>query len=129
MPRTNRLRRFEPRYGVSREKLAVENTWLCRELEDHSTASMKEIEAKRSLCFANAERTWQHLHLQVLVQSLSDRERTLLQALLFRDLYHVLELYRHHLQPDRIDPPANSHVKEVVPDIPAERFGEFLFEL
>ena len=125
MPRTKKLRRFEPRYGVSAAKLDVEAQWLRRELEDHSTSSMKEIEDKRALCFVNTERTWQHL--QVLMRDLAEREQKLLQALLYRDLYHVLELYRHHLQPERIDPPVHPARPAVIPEVPAERFAEFLF--
>ena len=91
MPRKKLIRHFEPRYGVSREMVDVEATYVAREHQDYMTLSTNDMRQKlhelRGKWHA-ADQT-----AEALVRCLPEREALAFQCLLVRDLYLVLELY------------------------------------
>lgn len=91
MPRPKLARRFEPRYGVSQAALDVESTYVIREMEDHRSLSPTDIDTKRITVHSNCKHSWEHLQLRL--NAIPDQERRIIQSLLFRDFYHLLELY------------------------------------
>jgi hypothetical protein len=91
MPRRNKARRFEPRYGVSQAALEVEAGYLGREVEDYQVFAASDLEAKRVERQADCEHSWKHLHL--LLDGMSEAEQRIIHCLVFRDLYLALELY------------------------------------
>ncbi len=128
MPRRRIARRFEPRYGVSASMVAEEAKWLGREVEDHEHLAIGEakqkVQERRGLC----ERSWNHLKL--LLKSVSERERTILHALFYRDSFHILELYlefvrrKHPEQPKAAVAPSSKTQTD-----PSKSFPESLFDL
>ena len=92
MPRKKLIRRFEPRFGVSREMLDVESKYVRREQEDYLLLSTNELRER----VASIGQRWREADadLERRVYALSERERLAPQCMLVRDLYHLLELYR-----------------------------------
>lgn len=91
MPRKKLIRRFEPRYGVSEEILAFEARYVAQEVEDYRTYAIKDLKdmlAERRSKWLRADGT-----LQVQVKVLPEHDRLIVQCLLVRDIYHLLELY------------------------------------
>ncbi len=126
MPRREKVRRFEPRYGVSQEAVEVEAQALGREVEDHELLSPAELDAMCVERYATSKHAWKHLHL--LVESLSEQERRVLHSLFFRDMYHLLELYLTYIRvkhPQALAPrPPTSAAAKTAP----QSFSEWLFE-
>src|SRR5438046_2941383 len=91
MPRKKLLRRFEPRYGVSQAAVEVEAKYLGREVEDYEHSSSAEIESRHGACEKQSRHTWEHL--QLLLEGLDEKDLRILEALLFRDVYHIAEVY------------------------------------
>jgi hypothetical protein len=135
MARRTKVRRFEPRYGVSQAALEVEAGDVAREAEDYAVLAQADLAAMRVERHATCEETWQHV--VVLLSPLSEKDVRILHCLLFRDLYHVLELYRTHVrgtQPEMAPPAAAPSRKSASsPPVPQqvalERFSEWLFDL
>jgi hypothetical protein len=125
MPRQKKARRFDPRYGVGQAALDVEAEYLRREVDDYAIMAPADVESRRAERHNNCERTWKHLCL--ILESVPEHDQQVIQALLFRDLWLVLELYRTYLQPR--DAPATSvPPPDTVPEKPPE-FSQFLFDL
>lgn len=94
MPR-KRVRRFTPRYGVSRITIEEEAKELHREMEDYlisSTTELNKTLSKLRTAWTEADATVEHL-----VGRLPERERLAILCLLVRDAYQLSELYREHL--------------------------------
>lgn len=112
MPRKKLIRRFEPRYGVSEEILAFEARYVAQEVEDYRTYAIKDLKdmlAERQSQWLRADGS-----LQVQCEVLPERERLIVQCLLVRDIYHLLELYARTFavpSPEFPDPfrPSQSH--------------------
>jgi hypothetical protein len=96
MPRKKLVRRFEPRYGVSEDMLAAEAQYLGREVEDYrvyALADLKKMLSDRQGQWLKADGT-----LQVQFEVLPERERLIVQCLLVRDVYHLLDLYQVYIR-------------------------------
>lgn len=124
MGRKTTARRFEPRYGVSQAGLEVEAGYLGYEFDDWAILAPADVAAKRSECHANCEHDWQHLRM--ILEGSPERDRRVLQAMLFRDIYLLLELYLTYL---RIKHPEMLNASSSPPKTPASplEFSEFLF--
>src|SRR5437016_12000464 len=91
MPRTKRVRRFEPRFGVSQAAVEAEAKEVARELESYLLLSLNDLREK----LRERQETWAFADggLKVILRELPERERLAFQCMLFRDFYHMLELY------------------------------------
>lgn len=126
MPRPKLARRFEPRYGVNQAAIEVEAKYVLRELEDHRMLALSAIDSKRIEMLAHCKQSWEHV--QLLVEGLAEQDQKILDALLFRDFYHILELY---LTSIRIAfPQALAPAKPTRKPPPPDRspFNEWLFD-
>ena len=122
MPRKKKARRFEPRYGASQSTLDLEAGYLQREVQNYAVFASADVAKTLSERHANCQNTWKHVSL--VLESAPQRDRQILQALLFRDLWLVLELYRTYLTPQaKTMPPASKSPPESLP------FSQFLFDL
>jgi hypothetical protein len=127
MPRKKLLRRFEPRYGVSQAALDVEAKYLGREAEDYETLAPSDVETKLIERHANCKHSWEQL--QLLIESVPERNQRILNALLFRDFYHILELYLTYLRSAHSQAAIStrSPAKHLAPA--SSSFSEWLFDL
>src|SRR4051812_23363204 len=91
MSRPKKVRRFEPRYGVSQAAVEIESTALQQEIEDHAVLSHSDIQSKVSEQYQHCKNAWEHF--QHLLGGVPQRERNILQCLLHHDFHHILELY------------------------------------
>jgi hypothetical protein len=96
MPRQKLARRFEPRYGVSIQMIEEEAKWLGREAEDYEAAAASEMDATLKDRHASCRKCWDEF--QLLLGHLPEREGRINHCLLFRDFYHILELYLCHVR-------------------------------
>jgi len=96
MPRRKLLRRFDPQYGVNEGMVAVEAKYLAREIENRETVAPSRIEAWLKTSHNSSHHAWDEL--QSLVNQLTEQERWIIHSLLFRDFFHILALYLHHLR-------------------------------
>jgi hypothetical protein len=96
MGRYKKVRRFDPRFGVSMAAVEVEAKALAREIEVYAVLAPSDLEAKRVELHANCQHCWEHL--QLLIAGLPEREKRTLHVVLFRDFYHILELYLAHVR-------------------------------
>jgi hypothetical protein len=116
------IRRFEPRYGVSRPMIEDEAKHLAREAESYLRLSLDDLRQKLSERGAAWNQADEALH--ALMTDLPEREQLGIKCLLVRDLHHILELYIEHVRSTRgevpipIRPPA---------DLPRQPFSEWLF--
>ena len=121
MPRRTLLRRFEPRYGVTEPMMAAEAKWLGRELDDYLLLSANELSENRSERYEKSRQNWEMV--QSRLAAIGERERSAVEALLFRDIFHILELYRAQLK--AADSPVRDSPAPMKPE-PSE-FSEWLF--
>ena len=128
MPRPKLARRFQPRHGVSQAALDVEANYVAREFEDYQVLAASDVEAKRVERHANCEHSWKHLNL--LLDGLSEGERRIIQCLIFRDFYHILELYLTYVRSGHStrssgspSPPPTARKRSETDD----KFSEWLF--
>ncbi|MGA2440696.1 MAG: hypothetical protein ABSH08_07045 [Tepidisphaeraceae bacterium] len=96
MPKRKFLGRFEPRYGVGASLVAEEAKALGREVEDCECAAPGDVDARLAERHASCRRCWDEL--QLLLGHLPERDRRIVHGLLFRDFYHILELYLCHVR-------------------------------
>jgi hypothetical protein len=94
MSRPKRARRFEPRYGVSREILECEAKYVAREVEDYLLLSLDDLKTRVEKVWKAWEQADQTLEGRFA--NLGDSERLALQCLIVRDMYHLMELYLTH---------------------------------
>jgi hypothetical protein len=96
MPRKKLIRRFEPRFGVSREMIEVETKYVARDMDDYLLLSTNDLKEK----LAKLRESWQQadLVLEAAILHLIDREQLAVQCLVVRDMYHLLELYCTYLR-------------------------------
>jgi hypothetical protein len=125
MPRKKLIRRFDPRFGVSIVAVEVEAKALAREIEGYALLALSDLEAKRVELHAKCKHCWEHL--QLLVEGLPERDQCTLHAVLFRDFYHILELYLAHVR--EIHPQAATTTTGTKKQVaaPAAPFSEWLF--
>ncbi len=125
MPRKQKVRRFDPGFHcVSQLSLEEEARFLHREVENSLIASPAELDKLRIERHTHCEQSWQHLCC--LLAHVAEKDRRVLQALLFRDLWFVVELYRTYLKANAEDaPPIRQHAKPST----ALEFSDFLFDL
>lgn len=126
MPRPKKARRFDPLFPISAASIEVEAEYLRREVDNYAVLAPSDVETKRIERHANCQNTWKHLHL--IMDAMPERDQRVLHALLFRDIWYVLELYRTYLHPiaQRLSP--TPKVQE--PAAPqSSAFSEWLFEL
>jgi hypothetical protein len=130
MPRRQLVRRWEPRFGVSRQMLDVEVTYVAREKEDYLLQSTVELRDR----LAHLQTLWKAADgvLEGAVAALPERDRLAVSCLVVRDLYLQLELHCTHLGKQtgvepvgRQSPPATSASTSELTTIP---FCEWLFE-
>jgi hypothetical protein len=131
MPRKKLIRHFEPRYGVSREMVDVEATYVAREHADYMTLSTSDMKQKLHALrgkWNQADQT-----AEALVRCLPERDALAFQCILVRDLFLVLELYGSCLRTarDSLGPQAPVIPAIVERSVPAGKslpFSEWLFE-
>src|SRR5678809_261976 len=85
MSRPRKVRRFEPRYGVSQAAVEIESTALQREIEDHAVLSHADIQSEVSERYQHCKNAWEHF--QHLLRGVPQRERNILQL----SLIHISE--------------------------------------
>lgn len=95
MGRKKTIRRFEPKYGVSEEILSFEAQYVGQEADDYRTYAVTDLKTM----LAERQRQWLRADgtLQVQFEAMPERERLIVQCLLVRDIYHLLELYVTYL--------------------------------
>jgi hypothetical protein len=126
MGRKKTARRFDPFYPATVAAMEAEAEHVRREADDYAVMAPADVEKFRVERHANLKTTWRHLNL--IMEAMPERDQRIVQSLLFRDLWYVLELYKTYLQPicREIAPTAT-------PPIKAKRaplaFSEFLFDL
>jgi hypothetical protein len=125
MPRRKLLRRFDPTYGVSMVAVEIEANILQREVENMEVQSNSDVETRLNTVREKSKQCWDHLCL--LTAGLSDRERRIINAFLFRDFYHILELYLCHVRTNHPEVSAPS-TPPVKPKKQSDEFNEWLFE-
>lgn len=91
MPRRKLSRRFEPRLGVSEHTIKRETGWMVRELEDHLILSTQDLHDR--LRMRHTKLVASDANLQMLVESLPERDSLAIRCMLARDLFHVFALY------------------------------------
>jgi hypothetical protein len=96
MPKRNWLRRFEPRYGFGASLVAEEAIALGREVEDCRACALGQVKDWLTERHEKCRRCWDELEL--LLASLPEPEQQIIHSLLFRDFYHILELYLCHIR-------------------------------
>jgi hypothetical protein len=124
MGRKTKARRFEPRYGVSTAALEVEAEYLGHEVNDWSVLAPADVVAKRMECRTNCEQDWKHLNL--LLESLPERDQRVLQMMLFRDFYLLLELYLTYMRSAHPETMTAS-IAPKTPKLAPSEFTEWLF--
>jgi hypothetical protein len=91
MPRKNKARRFDSEIGLGAEMLEEEARWLKLEVDGYSVFTPEAVEAKGRERYAAFRKIWDHLHL--LISHVPERDRRIVESLLFRDLLHILQIY------------------------------------
>ena len=127
MPRRNRARRFEPRYGVSQATLDVEAGYLTHEADDYSVFAPSDLDAKRIERHANGKHCWEHL--QKLLESLGEQDQRIIHCLFFRDIHQLLELYLTYIRPKVSSAPTASLPLPKRNKPESAYFNEWLFDL
>lgn len=126
MPRRSKARRFDPFYPISDSTLATEAEHVRREFDNYARLAVSEIDSKRAERFDLCRNSWEQLC--VLLQSIKERDRRIVQALMFRDLWYVLQLYKTYLSLDVGDQrPATTLPSKTQPAEPL-KFSEWLFD-
>jgi hypothetical protein len=131
MPR-KKLRRFDPRFGVTEQMLEAEGVYLGQEFRDHDSCSMAQL--REWLKQRQTLLTTAGAHLDLILRGLSNRERLILRCLIARDMYHVAALYQLFLEEPHVADaagPSKLVDEELTPQeepIPAVPFTEWLFE-
>jgi hypothetical protein len=126
MPRRKLLRRFEPRYGVGASVVAEEAIMLGREAEDCGACALGQVTDWLKERHDKCHRCWQEL--QLLLSSLPEPKRQVIHCLLFRDFYHILELYLCHVRTKHPEVAVASPWPSK-PKIPrSDEFSEWLFD-
>lgn len=129
MPRRNLARRFDPWRGVSRNTLEVEAGYVRREIENLQAMSLQEL-ADRVVCLRqHGQQSSQSL--RSLLDELPERAKLHMEAIIFRDFYHMMELYRTCIgcEPQIEEDEAPPRVAELSTQQPAELpFREWLFD-
>lgn len=120
MPRKNRARRFEPRYGVSQSMIDVEAKWVERELADHLLLSTNELRKKLSDIQAKVASAEEGL--REILGRLPDHERLALKSMLARDVFHIAALYETFLRSSQLVQGATGAIKETPEEV--DRQGE-----
>lgn len=126
MPGRKKARRFEPRYGVTQAAIDVEAGYLAKEVENYRLLASSDVSAKLTKRHADSKDSWDHL--QLLLDSSAERDRQVLQSLLFRDLYLVLELYVTYLRSIQSNAATVSGPAPKKPSSPSLPFSEWLFD-
>lgn len=91
MPRKKRLRRFEPRFGVSQPMLDEESKWVKQELDNYLLLSVHEL--KEMLATRQTLLVTHDANLSCRLSRLPERDRLAMQCMLTRDCVHIGMLY------------------------------------
>jgi hypothetical protein len=126
MGRQRKGRRFDPHFPISKATIQEESKYLGREVEDYEVIAPADVQTKLVERHANCENTWNHLCL--MIEAMPERDQRIVQAMMFRDLWYVLELYKTYLQPicQEISPNSKPPIKAKTAPL---AFTEFLFDL
>jgi hypothetical protein len=125
MSRRKSARRFrEPRLGVNALMVEEEAKTLSREADDYSLLAPARVQEKLAERNERCRHSWQHL--QRLLVSVPEHQRQIMQCLLLRDFYHILELYLWHVRGTHPESP--SPIPPAVSPKPCSEFSEWLFE-
>jgi hypothetical protein len=123
VPKKKSIRRFEPRFGVTRLMIETEAKALAREAEEYHLRSITELNdvlRERRKAWKQADDT-----LRQILDGIADREHLALQCLLFRDFYHMLELYLEHARAQPLH--GLQRAAHVTADAEMTPFSESLF--
>ena len=126
MPRRKLLRRFDPRYGVGASLVAEEAKMLGREAEDCGACSLGQVKDWLKERHQKCTRCWEEL--QLLLSSLPEPERQVIHCLLFRDFYHMLELYLCHVRTKHPELAMASSAPMKPKKPTSNEFSEWLFD-
>jgi len=96
MPKRNLLRRFNPIHSISASVVAEEAKTLAWEVDNCEVFSAAEVNEWLNERHTRCRQSWDEL--QLVLGSLRENERRVIHNLLFRDFYHVLELYLCHIR-------------------------------
>jgi hypothetical protein len=124
MPRKKLLRRFDPFGGVSQPMVEAEAKYLAREIDNKSLLSRNDVAGECCHRHQLCRQSWEHL--QQVIAGTGEREKAVVQSLLFRDLYHIVALYVFHLQAARTEG-STAPASPVLNSEPVE-FKEWLFD-
>jgi hypothetical protein len=129
MPRKKLIRHFEPRYGVSREMVDLEATYVAREYADYLMCSIRDLGRK----LQDLRGQWREADqtVEALVANLPERESLAFQCLLVRDLFLVLELYASCVKTSQQGLHPSPVLSATPPSAPSAKvlpFSEWLFE-
>src|SRR5206468_2593256 len=115
-------------YPVTSAAMEAEAEHVRREADDYAMQAPADVEKWRIERHANLENTWRHLCL--VIESMQERDQRIVQSLIFRDLWYVLELYKTYLQAACRQMPTSAPPKKpLAPLLAPLQFSEFLFEL
>jgi len=126
MPRRKLLRRFDPSYGVSMVAVEMEAKILQREVENMDVQSNSDVETRGNTAREKSKQCWDHLCL--LMAGFSDRERRVIHFLLFRDFYHILELYLCHVRTNHPELSSPNTAPPKLRKAADSEFSEWLFD-
>ncbi len=91
MPRKKLIRRFEPRYGVSREMIDLEAKYVAREVEDFQLLAQNDLRERLDKVRQAWKQADETLERHVCV--LPEHQKLAVQCIVVRDLCHLMELY------------------------------------
>lgn len=120
------VRRFEPRFGVSQNRVDHEARYVAREVEDYGILSLNDLRQKRE----GRQIDWKQAHdmLEEKVRLLNAHEQVAVQVLLMRDCHHLFALYLSFVMSKIQSGDAPSRlVPAMEDDAPKLPFSEWLF--
>jgi hypothetical protein len=131
MPR-KKLRRFDPRFGVSEPMLEAEGIYVGQEFRDYLLMSITDL--RKWLKVRQTQIVTTEANLQLVLRSIPDRERLAIRCMLTRDFFHIAALYERFLKVPAVAD-ATGQAKLVPEELTEEEepvaavpFSEWLFE-
>ena len=126
MSKERKARRFDQHFPISAISMEAEAEYVRREVDNYAVLAASDVEKWRMERHANCQNTWKHLCL--ILEAMPEKDRRVLQALMFRDLWYVLELYKTYLHP--IVQQMLAEPRSQSPSaMSSSAFNEFLFDL
>lgn len=125
-----KIRRFDPRFGVTTQMLEAEGIFVGQEFRDHLVWSVTQLREK--LKERQTKIITSDANLRLMIDQLPDRERLAIRAMIARDFLHIVALYELFLNgvetatgPTQDFPEELTEDEEPVATVP---FAEWLFE-